>query len=103
MPGDFFNLKTGANTVRVTLPLTHLTPGRYSADIIAFKVDEFGNERKLDALYPGFTFQVEPSRSKENYMKWNHQHWGVIRLDDNHSQIIDDDHGVTESEQEENR
>ncbi len=103
MPGDFFNLKTGANTVRVTLPLTHLTPGRYSADIIAFKVDEFGNERKLDALYPGFTFQVEQSRSKENYMKWNHQHWGVIRLDDNHSQIIDDDHGVTESEQEENR
>jgi lipopolysaccharide transport system ATP-binding protein len=88
MPGEFADFKCGKNTVRITLPMANLTPGRYSADIIAFKVDEFGTERKLDAVYPGFTFQVEASRSKQNYMKWNHQYWGAIRLDDNHLSII---------------
>ena len=35
-----------------------------------------------DAVYPGFTFQIEPVMDRDNYLEWNHRFWGMIRLDD---------------------
>ena len=60
----------------------HLASGQYKADIVAFLFDGSRNENKIDAVYPGFTFQIEPVMDRENYLEWNHRFWGVIRLDD---------------------
>ena len=37
-------------------------------------------ENKIDAVYPGFSFQIEPVMDRENYLEWNHRFWGMIRL-----------------------
>lgn len=83
LPGYTIDFPEGTSTARIHLPLTHLTSGRYSADIVVFQLDLAGNERKLDAVYPGFTFQIETVQDRENYIKWDHRHWGSVRLDDN--------------------
>lgn len=60
----------------------HLTPGRYTADIIAYLFDEFGAEQFIDGVYPGFSFEVSDKVDEENQLIWLHQYWGHIRLND---------------------
>ena len=62
--------------------MRHLVSGQYRADIVAFLFDGSRNENKIDAVYPGFTFQIEPVMDSDNYLEWNHRFWGMIRLDD---------------------
>ena len=88
MPRDYTDFSAGVSTARIRLPMSHLTPGRYSADILAFQVKGAGYEFKVDGVYPGFTFQVEPARDEENYVEWNHKYWGAVRLDDNTMELL---------------
>ena len=82
LSGNFIDLEPGNTTLRIRLPMHHLASGQYKADIVAFLFDGSRNENKIDAVYPGFTFQIEPVMDRENYLEWNHRFWGVIRLDD---------------------
>ena len=82
LPGNLITLCPGTNTIRITLPLTHLTCGRYSADIVVYQLDAGGIERKMDLVSPGFTFQIESAHDKDDYTKWNQQQFGAIRLPD---------------------
>ncbi len=89
LPGDFLDFKKGISKAIIKLPMCHLVSGRYTADIVVFRVNGAGSEHKIDAVYPGFTFQIEPVLDADNYIEWNHQHWGVIRLEDNRGVIED--------------
>ncbi len=82
LPGNLITLSPGTNAVRITLPLTHLTCGRYSANIVVYQLDAGGIERKMDLVSPGFTFQIESAHDKDDYTKWNQQQFGAIRLPD---------------------
>ena len=80
--GNFVDLEPGETELTVRLPLRHLASGHYRADIVAFLFDGSGNEIKIDAVYPGFSFRIEPALDKKNYLEWNHRFWGMVRLDD---------------------
>lgn len=82
LSGNFVSLDPGSASIKIRLPMHHLTAGQYRADIVAFLFDGSGNENKIDAVYPGFSFQIEPVMDKDNYLEWNHRFWGMIRLDD---------------------
>jgi hypothetical protein len=60
----------------------HLTPGRYSVDIIAYQYNEYGSEQFLDGVYPGLIFEITDTINEHNKLLWLHQYWGHIHLDD---------------------
>lgn len=70
------------SSVKLCIHTTHLTPGRYNADIVAYTYDEFGNEDFLDGVYPGITFEITDKLSENNPLIWLHQYWGCIHLHD---------------------
>ena len=82
LSGGFVDLHEGENRVALTLDLSHLTTGQYSADLVAYLHDADGNEDILDGVYPGFVFNVEAPLTEENYLDWHHQYWGYVRLND---------------------
>ena len=82
LSGNFVSFEPGDSVIRIRLPLRHLVSGQYRADIVAFLFDGSGNENKIDAVYPGFTFLIESVMDSENYLEWNHKFWGMVRLDD---------------------
>lgn len=82
LSGNFVSFEPGTTSIKIRLPMHHLVSGQYRADIVAFLFDGSRNENKIDAVYPGFTFQIEPVMDRDNYLEWNHRFWGMIRLDD---------------------
>ena len=82
LSGNFVCLEPGSNTIQIRLPMHHLASGQYKSDIVAFLYDGSRNENKIDAVYPGFSSQIEEVMDRENYLEWNHRFWGVTRLDD---------------------
>ena len=88
LPGNYIDIRQGTNTIHLTLPLSHLSVGRYSADLVVFQKDVGGTERRMDAVYPALTFQIETSQDGDDYTKWNHQKYGAIRLLDNTSEVL---------------
>ncbi|MCR5275292.1 MAG: ABC transporter ATP-binding protein [Clostridiales bacterium] len=90
LPGNLVDVQEGTNRIKLTLPLAHLTYGRYSADIIVYQLDAGGIERKMDAVSPGFSFQIESAHDKDDYTKWDHQKMGAVRLSDNTVELLFD-------------
>lgn len=82
LSSGFLDFSPGTEIVTVRMPLRHLASGRYRVDIIAFLFDGSPNDFRIDSVYPGFYFQIEPVIDPEHYLKWDHRHWGAIRLDD---------------------
>lgn len=76
------DIHEGVNTVTLELDLSHLTPGRYSADIIAYEYNEFGNEHLIDAVYPGIMWEISSELTQENSLIWLHNYWGHVHLHD---------------------
>ena len=72
----------GKNILELTPDLTHLTPGQYRADMVAYLYDRDGNEDILDGVYPGFAFAIRNELDDRHYLDWHHQYWGHIRLHD---------------------
>jgi len=82
LSGNFIDLETGKSTVRISLPLRNLASGRYRVDIVAFLFNGTRREHKIDALYPGYRFEIEATADRTNYLEWDHKHWGAVRMDD---------------------
>lgn len=64
--------------IEMSIDTAHFAPGRYFANIIAFLIDQYGNEIPLDGVYPGLIFEVIVDN--ENTLVWLHQWWGHICL-----------------------
>ena len=69
-------------TLRIKMDTSHLTPGRYRVDIIAYIDNEFGQEEFLDGVYPGIVFEIEDRVDEKNQLVWLHGPWGHIHLHD---------------------
>ncbi|MBQ6398729.1 MAG: ABC transporter ATP-binding protein [Clostridia bacterium] len=88
LTGNHLDFEKGQCQVRMRLPLRQFTPGDYQADLIAFQFDDQGLEYKIDGVYPGFLFHIERALDHRNYLIWNHQYWGPVRMDDMKVEII---------------
>ena len=82
LSGKPVEIKEGVNVLELRPDLTHLTPGQYRADLVAYLYDNDGNEDILDGVYPGFAFSIRNRLDDRHYLDWNHQYWGHIRLHD---------------------
>ena len=80
-------LKTGISTVSILFDTTHLVPGSYYADIVAYQKNEFGRDAFIDGVYPGFSFIVDGSLTAKNELIWQTRHWGSTHLHDLMSSI----------------
>lgn len=67
---------------KMRLDTSHLTPGKYLVNIVAYIYDQFGNEQFLDGVFPGFLFEINDTIDENNQLIWLHQYWGHIRLHD---------------------
>jgi hypothetical protein len=56
-----------------------MTPGRYRVDIVAYQMNEFGNQVLIDGVYPGLILEIV---EKENDIIWLDRWWGHVRLND---------------------
>lgn len=72
----------------LTLDTTHLMPGQYRVDIVAYQCDKFGYERLVDGVYPGFSFEVENKLNEAVKLLWLHQYWGHVCL---HNVLVRED------------
>ena len=82
LSGNFVDFAVGTETVTIRLPLYHLVSGRYRADIVAFVFNGSPSEYKIDEVYSGFSFRIEPTIDRHQYLEWDHKYWGAVRLDD---------------------
>ena len=82
LSGNATDIKEGENVLELRPDLTHLTPGQYRADLVAYLYDSDGNEDILDGVYPGFSFSIRNKLDERHYLDWHHQYWGHIRLHD---------------------
>ena len=69
-------------TTAISFDTTHLTPGRYRVDMIAYVYDELGAEQFIDGVYPGFIFEIVEIVNAKNPLRWLHQYWGHAHLHD---------------------
>ncbi len=69
----------GFTTVKFCFDVSHLAPGRYQADMVAYLIDLLGNETYIDGVIHATTFEIlEP----DGEMEWIHKYWGHTRLTD---------------------
>ena len=64
-------------TICCTMKNPGLIPGRCKALVVLYEVNEFGTYDDLDAVWPGFVFDIEDTRSQIE-IAWNRNHWGKI-------------------------
>ncbi len=69
-------------TLSLAMDTTHLAPGKYRVDIVAYVCDEFGVEQFVDGVYPGFIIDIVDDAKQKNKLVWMHQYWGHVRLND---------------------
>jgi len=59
---------------------TRLVPGRYKTCLVFYEVNEFGAYSDLDAVWPGFVFDVDDA-DKQIHIKWSTRNWGRINFE----------------------
>lgn len=68
-------------TYRITTILEGLIPGDYTALLVLYEVNEWGNYEDLDAVYPAFSFEINDT-SGQLAINWNNYNWGKIKFRD---------------------
>lgn len=71
-------------SLNLSFDTTHIAPGKYVIDVIAYLYDQYGNEQFIDGVYPGFRIQIGDKVDAINQLLWLHQYWGHVRLHDVH-------------------
>lgn len=74
--------EAGTEIIKLTLDTTHIPPGKYRVDIVAYNYNTFGSEVFLDGVYPGFHFEIDDKINENNELIWLHRFWGHIHLHD---------------------
>ena len=77
---DFLEEKT--EIIRIIFDTSHLAPGRYKADMVAYCTDPFGNDIYLDGVIPAMHFEIAVGNKADEASSWPHKYWGHIRLHD---------------------
>ena len=70
--------------IQLRFDTSHLAPGRYKADLVAYCTDLLGNDIYIDGIIPAMFFEITET---ENATPWLHKYWGHTQLHDMHLQI----------------
>ncbi len=71
--------RKGDNSFHCIVNFPALSQGQYSARIVLYEVDNFGNEQIHDVVEPAFVFQKTFHKTVNDTAKrWNQQVWGNI-------------------------
>ena len=68
--------------ISFTIDTNHLTPSKYSVDIIAYYTDCLGEDHFIDGVYPAFIFEISDRINDRNSKVWYQKYWGAIHLQD---------------------
>ena len=77
-------LQVGAQKIDLEFDASHLAPGRYKADMVAYSIDPFGNDIYLDGVIPALSFEITDNEIVDENSNWLHRYWGHARLNDIH-------------------
>ena len=77
-------MEMGTRMVDLEFDISHLAPGRYSADLVVYSTDSFGNDIYLDGVIPAMNFEVVEGETVNENSNWLHKYWGHVRLKDIH-------------------
>ena len=69
----------GQSVVWIDFDTSHLAPGRYKADLVAYSTDMLGNDIYIDGVIPAMFFEVTEA---DGMAVWLHKYWGHTRLHD---------------------
>ncbi len=69
----------GEKVLPIHMDISSLIPGKYYLKLVAYDVNEIGNNVNLDIVENAVSFSIEESRS-ENKLEWNPKWWGYLRL-----------------------
>lgn len=69
--------EAGICDVQLLFDTTHLVPGRYKADLVAYSTDDLGNDIYIDGIIPAMFFSI---CSYDDIADWPHKYWGHVRL-----------------------
>ena len=79
----FIDFATGNHqNLYMELDSSHIMAGTYRVDIIAFQVNDFGNEQLVDGVYPGMYLEIDDNMDTNKEVVWLSRYWGYIRLQD---------------------
>lgn len=66
----------GENSLTISIDTANLVPGKYSMDIVAYEVNEFGTERIHDVVRRSVPFEIVASKGFNNNIEWKNNLWG---------------------------
>lgn len=76
------DVSAGESLFNIWFDTNHIVSGKYIVNIIAFQCDQNGNELKLDAVYPGFSFEISDEFTETHKINWMPDWWGNVHLED---------------------
>ena len=74
-----FDFHNEERSIIVAFDTSHLAPGNYNCNLVAYQSDQYGNETYIDGINGTMKFEIQ--NSDENLF-WKHNYWGHIRLHD---------------------
>ena len=76
------DFSVGEKTIEFLIDTAHLMPEKYRVNVIAFILDDVGEEHRLDCLLPGFLFEIIDIPNQHYSGKWFSDRMGFIRFND---------------------
>ena len=80
--------KERTETVKMTVDISRLVPGRYTLSLVIYEVNEFGGSRNLDGLSDILSFEIVTTQGFNNNMEWLSRYWGNIYSDHLHIEKV---------------
>ncbi len=78
---DIPTIDAGATSViHLTFHNPGLVPGRYKTCLVLYEINDYGGYGDLDAVWPGFVFEVVDSNQKLK-INWSNHNWGRFCFD----------------------
>lgn len=68
----------GVNNTELNLSTIWLAPGKYNVDLIAYSVNEYGNDALHDVIECAFALEKVVTNKQNNNMVWHHNWWGYV-------------------------
>ncbi len=65
-------------TIIMNLDLTPFAPGRYNLGFVAYEINEFGMDFRLDGLKEIYHFTIEATPGFNCNMEWQTKYWGYV-------------------------
>ncbi len=77
---DEISVEPGPQTICLALHHECLAPGKYTAKLVAYSINEYGNGPLHDVVEDAFSFETIDQVAGNNHMGWSPAAWGYTKL-----------------------